>query len=402
MTVTVICEECGKTYHIPVKRLEQVQGQAARTRCKQCGHILTIEKPSAPAPAFEETIEEPAPESDADMPAPPPPPEPEAPEPAPAEAVPPDPEPPRPKRSKPSASSGVKTKGLGLRSKMILLFLVVPLVFMAAFGYLAQRRMNALSASITEESAAIITQTVEDGVASTARAAAKECQLYMANNPSLTPEQFGADPLLKELAGQKVGKTGYTSLYSVGPFTTWVHPNPKIIGSPIAEPMKKALGSDYGQFGRIIAAAEKGKNIENRGYYLWKDADGVKREKFMVITPIRGTRYGIAATAYLQEFTQPMEKLKKRSMQAAVETRNFNFITMIVTCIVIGIIVSLYGHRLTNNIKHLTDVADRISVGELDAEIQIRSADEIGSLADAISRMQDSLRLSIMRLRRKR
>jgi HAMP domain-containing protein len=57
---------------------------------------------------------------------------------------------------------------------------------------------------------------------------------------------------------------------------------------------------------------------------------------------------------------------------------------------------------LTGRIKSLTDVADRISVGELDAEIKIKSKDELGDLAEAISRMQDSIRLSIERLRRRR
>ena len=67
----------------------------------------------------------------------------------------------------------------------------------------------------------------------------------------------------------------------------------------------------------------------------------------------------------------------------------------------IGIIMLLYVHRVTKKIKSLTEVAYRISVGELGAEMGIKSKDEIGDLADAISRMQDSIRLSIERLRRR-
>ena len=65
-------------------------------------------------------------------------------------------------------------------------------------------------------------------------------------------------------------------------------------------------------------------------------------------------------------------------------------------------IIIIYGYRLTRNIKYLTEAADRISVGDLEAEIEVTSKDEIGNLADAISRMQDSLRFSIERLRRRR
>jgi HAMP domain-containing protein len=49
----------------------------------------------------------------------------------------------------------------------------------------------------------------------------------------------------------------------------------------------------------------------------------------------------------------------------------------------------------------LTDLAERISVGEMDAEINIESSDELGTLGEAISRMQDSIRLSIDRLKRR-
>jgi HAMP domain-containing protein len=70
--------------------------------------------------------------------------------------------------------------------------------------------------------------------------------------------------------------------------------------------------------------------------------------------------------------------------------------------LLIGIIVSIYGHRLTSKIKSLTDVAERISIGDLEIEVEAQSRDEIGELAEAISRMQESIRLSIERLRRRR
>jgi len=47
----------------------------------------------------------------------------------------------------------------------------------------------------------------------------------------------------------------------------------------------------------------------------------------------------------------------------------------------------------------LTDAAERMSLGDLDVSIDIRSKDEIGHLARAFTRMQTSLRLAIGRLR---
>jgi methyl-accepting chemotaxis protein len=66
------------------------------------------------------------------------------------------------------------------------------------------------------------------------------------------------------------------------------------------------------------------------------------------------------------------------------------------------VIAYLASRAIVTPIRKLTDAANRISVGELGVEIKTTSKDEIGDLADAITRMQDSIRLSIERLRRRR
>jgi predicted Zn finger-like uncharacterized protein len=72
------------------------------------------------------------------------------------------------------------------------------------------------------------------------------------------------------------------------------------------------------------------------------------------------------------------------------------------TLLLIGVIVFIYVHRLTGKIKLLTEVAERISLGELEIEVETKSRDEIGELAEAIARMQENIRLSIERLQRLR
>jgi methyl-accepting chemotaxis protein len=72
------------------------------------------------------------------------------------------------------------------------------------------------------------------------------------------------------------------------------------------------------------------------------------------------------------------------------------------TFVVVVVIALLASRAIVNPIRTLTDAANRISVGELGVEIQSKSKDEIGDLAEAITRMQDSIRLSIERLRRRR
>ena len=57
---------------------------------------------------------------------------------------------------------------------------------------------------------------------------------------------------------------------------------------------------------------------------------------------------------------------------------------------------------ITAPLLQLADVADRISLGELNAKIRINRRDEVGDLAEALRRMQVSLQTAIERLRAKR
>ena len=50
VTVSVICEECGKIYHVPAERLSKIKGDSARTKCKSCGHIISIRKVEPESP----------------------------------------------------------------------------------------------------------------------------------------------------------------------------------------------------------------------------------------------------------------------------------------------------------------------------------------------------------------
>ena len=95
--------------------------------------------------------------------------------------------------------------------------------------------------------------------------------------------------------------------------------------------------------------------------------------------------------------------MQKSAAEFALRTRYIVLGILGGTLLLIGFIVAWYGYRLTEKITYLTNIADRISVGDLDAEITgIKSGDEIGELARAISRMQGSIRLAIKRLRERR
>lgn len=66
------------------------------------------------------------------------------------------------------------------------------------------------------------------------------------------------------------------------------------------------------------------------------------------------------------------------------------------------LIAILLSRAVTNTISQLVEAADRISRGELDESVDIRSNDELGELARSIERMRVSLQEAMERLRRRR
>jgi HAMP domain-containing protein len=383
----VICEECGKKYRLDVSK---IKGSAARFKCRVCTHMIMVSKPQSVSPAV--AIEDlPASETAVETAG------------KQAPAIEPDIALDRSASERDRVRPVRKAGIFNLRTKMLLLFLFVPLVFMIGASLLYLWQLEQMSALLTKESTKIVNQMAEDKIADLSTAVAIQCRLYLLAHPELKKEDFMNDMGFKTLAVQKVGLTGYTALYEMPDsddiWRTWAHVNPKIIGIDMST-LKKPLGRNFQGFWKIYTGVKGGKR--SQGYYTWQDKDGKFRDKFMVSTPVAGTPFVVAATTYLDEFTGPIKLMESRAEILTEKTRLIIFAILGGTLLLIGIIVSIYGHRLTGKIKSLTDVAERISIGDLEIEVETKSRDEIGELAEAISRMQESIRLSIERLRRRR
>jgi predicted Zn finger-like uncharacterized protein len=383
----VICEECGKKYRIDPSK---IKGAAARFKCRVCTHMIMVSKPQdtpVADSALDLSVAETTTDS-ADSGAPPAGPEIKL-DRAAGEHIP----------VKPTRKSG----RMSLRTKMLLLFFFVPLLLIIGASFLYLWQFDKMAVLLTDESTKIVNQMAEDKIADLSTAVAIQCRLYLLAHPELNKEDFMNDMGFKTLAVQKVGLTGYTALYEMPDpdniWRTWAHVNPKIIAIDMST-LKKPLGKNFPGFWKIYTGVKGGKR--SQGYYTWQDKDGKFREKFMVCTPVAGTPFVVAATTYLDEFTGPVRMMETRAGLLTEKTRLITWAILGGTIFLIGIIVSIYGHRLTGKIKSLTDVAERISIGDLGIEIETKSRDEIGELAEAISRMQDSIRLSIERLRRRR
>ena len=415
----IICEDCGKKYRLDETKLH---GESARFKCKSCNHLIQLTIPTLTddhlgngttsstfsqstdgndikpdqierrgiwhnhgaladddpdAEIFEGTRlytasfgkdDEDDPEGDSSLPL------------------------------EPSSASGAHS----LRSKMMILFFAFPIVLFSISSAFFLYQMKRLEKSLTDESVRIVNRLAEEKIAELSRAVATQCKLYLLAKPSLKKEKFIKDKKFKQLAIQKVGATGYTALYERpgkdGVWRTWSHVQPKLIGIDMST-LKEPLGQNFDGFWRVFTGVSGGE--ESKGYYTWKDGDNRIRKKFMVCTPIEGTKYVIAATTYLEELTQSVTELKNRSHILVTRIVTVIAISLMATLLLIGAIVLMYSFRLTRRIRSLTEVADRISIGEMDAVISVHSKDELGQLAEAITRMQESIRLSIQRLRSK-
>lgn len=124
---------------------------------------------------------------------------------------------------------------------------------------------------------------------------------------------------------------------------------------------------------------------------------------------ITAQEYFAAATKAIDanfEFGDNLQVVLDSDLQQGLTQANQGrLVALGLTALILGLAVALIlfiARTITRPIMQLSQVADRISLGELDAKIDIRSKDEIGELAEAVGRMQASLQAAIERLRARR
>jgi HAMP domain-containing protein len=374
----VVCETCQKKYRIYPEKMET---EEASFSCEVCRNLIRVQR-SQPnlAPATNNGPDQPS------------------------SLVEPDLNP--PSSNVPAVISAISArvtgKGrieLGLRSKMLVLFLLIPSLIMILAALLYLRQLEDFSDLITEESSEAIQAMADEKIIDASRSIAAQCRLFLESHPFLEKEMFNNHMEFRRLAVQKIGQTGYTSLYQLpgedNVWRAWAHFDATMVGQDVTS-VQKAMGDHLPVFMKIFANAKTG--AESKGYFDQVDKE-TKRKKFLVLTPVGGTRFVIAGTTFMDEFSQPVRRIQTRAQK--ITDRAGNGTVIIGSLILIGAVV-IYSYRLTERIRILTQVADEISVGDLQATVRIDARDEIGYLGEAIARMQDSIRMSIERLRKRR
>ncbi|MGZ3494193.1 MAG: HAMP domain-containing protein [Thermodesulfobacteriota bacterium] len=229
---------------------------------------------------------------------------------------------------------------------------------------------------------------------------AAQIEIFIKAHPKMKREEVLKDPWLKTIAVQKVGETGYTAVHD-NQGINYFHSNPKIVGTDLHDLLKPLPA-----FGKIMEASLKG---PASGYYDWKDADGRIRPKYMYLAPVRDTDLIVAATTYIDEFSRPAKAMEGKMKQIErTYLEDYQGRIKIFYLVILGVIIVLlvsiyfYARSAIHPIRYLSEVADKISMGELDTEIRVKGKGEVGVLAESIERMQISVRAAIERLQKRR
>ncbi len=330
-----------------------------------------------------------------------------------------------------------RVRGLGLLPKLMMAILTPILISFGVIAYIylfhmremvstTMAEMENMKAGVVGEMQQMSSVAIEEGVRTLnelgermiehkARDVAHQVEIYLKSHPKLKIPGLRKDKDLMKIAVQPVGKTGYTAVHDNKAINHF-HINPKIVGMNL-QTLAKALP----EFWKILEASLRG---DATGYYDWEDADGTIRPKYMFITPVPGTNLRVAATTYIDEFSAPArgieqklaeihDRTEKRLLAAAGRTferfrrtsqRTLNMFLIVVVLSLVAVIFLTYwfSRTIIRPITHLTRVANRISMGDLQTTILIRSRDEVGLLAESFSRMQESLKAAIGRLKKRR
>jgi len=274
-----------------------------------------------------------------------------------------------------------------IMTRLILSFLLVALLPVAIVGYAGMRVIGTVSSMALNESTAALERSGEEAIHQQALSVARQIELYLQAHPellTLPAKELEADKELAALAVQPVGKTGYTALYDSDAVTHF-HTNPALIGADL-----HTLASTLPEFWRIMEASLSGTLVD--GYYKWKEADGSFRDKYMSCVPVGKTRFRVAATTYIDEFSQPVRDTRARIAGISQSTTQSLFGIVAMVGFLALLAATAMAVMLVRPINRIAEAARQLSQGKLDYEIPASGSDEIGQLAKAFNQMARQLR----------
>lgn len=289
---------------------------------------------------------------------------------------------------------------VGIFVPTIIAFLIIGAMLFVSVGpfvsirTLGHNSLKELGAASVREATASLNKLGEQIIREKAESVAKQIEIYLEAHPGRVGPSLSNDPRLQEIAVQRVGETGYTAVHN-NKGINYFHVNPKIVGIDLHTLKLPAF----------VKLMHAGLTEPVGDYYDWKDVDGKIRSKYMFTTPVEGTNLIVAATTYIDEFGKPAGAIlgKVSQMQDEYGARyNKRFLIFLaVVIVVLGVllwVIYAYSASIIRPIKHLADVADRISMGDLETKVNVEEHGEVARLAQSVERMRISVKTAMERI----
>jgi HAMP domain-containing protein len=311
-----------------------------------------------------------------------------------------------------------KRSGLGLLPKLLIGTLIPILVAFLIIGIIVlfsvdlgisritslkdigSECLKALTTATQKESKSSLNRLGEKMIKEKAIDVAAQIEIFIKTHPKVKREDILRDPWLKSIAVQKVGETGYTAVHD-NKGINYFHVNPQIVGSDLHD-----LSTKLPAFWKILEASLKGPAF---GYYDWKDADGKIRPKYMYLASVKDTDLIVAATTYIDEFSKParaieleMKRIERTYLEDYESRIKIFYLVILGVVLVLLVRIYFFARSVVHPIRYLSEVADKISMGELNTPIQVKGKGEVGALAESIERMQTSVKAAIERLQKRK
>ncbi len=440
MRMIVICTKCNARYRV---KTNEIKGESAWFNCRKCDNIITVEKPASIQKAVEleteesvddmllqsEAVTNDATDTDLGL----------------AGDI----------SSQPAISG--KKRGLNLVSKVIISMLIASLIPAAVYFSFSYKQIKSHILEDLEEwehDSVLLSKGVDEWLDDNI----KVLSLLSEQADMKSMEREGQEEMLKtlnetypwiylafttNLQGQNIARsdgkplkdysdrqyvkdvvsgkdvawqmlTGKTSKKPALVIAVPIKNGGKTVGLVAAAMARNAISDtiltfERGDTGTSFLVDEKGRIVAHPD-----DAFVMKAEEMNRHPLIRSAKSGAAIHVDFvdddgEEIIGVSHKTKfgwilvtqqnKAEAFAPVEKARRSALILLSAMLIIIFVVALLASRaIVNPIKKVTHAANQISMGNLDVELERSSRDEIGDLAEAVMRMQDSLRFSLAKL----
>jgi len=245
-------------------------------------------------------------------------------------------------------------------------------------------------------SSTLLTKISETSIRQKAYDIAKQLDLTLQSHSYMTLGDLRRDKKFRNIAVQRIGKTGYTGLQETQTGIIRFHRDRKLENTSI-EKFEQSLPAYW----EIIKVNRSGK--PSGGYFDWIEENGAVSKKYMYIVPLTqatsdGVRLSVFVTAYLDEFAHPTLEAKAIQQKTAGDLagntgalfssfRDRGLIFMGMGILLVSFIAFAIGIYFSRGISRLSEATRKINDGDFNVSVKPVLSGEIRKLMDDFNSM---------------